>query len=90
MNEELGHNSITPEIADQLNKVVERVETLAEERATLGEDIKEVYGVARSKGLNTTVIRQVIARRKKGREKVDETDGLIDLYESALARELAS
>ena len=90
MTEELGHNSITPEIADQLNKVVERVETLAEEKANLGEDIKEVYLVARNKGLNTTVIRQVIARRKKGREKVDETDGLIEIYESALARELAS
>lgn len=90
MSEDIGHNSITPEISEQLGKVVDRVETLVEERANLSEDIREVYLVAKNHGLDTSVIRQVIARRKKGREKVDETDTLITLYESALTKELAS
>ena len=90
MSEDIGHNSITPEITDHLNKVIDRVETLVGERANLSEDIREVYLVAKNHGLDTSVIRQVIARRKKGREKVDETDTLITLYENALTRELAS
>ena len=88
MTEGIGHNSVGSEAAEQLRSTVERIEVLETEKKDLAEDIKEVYAVAKSKGYDVKIIRQVIARRKKDRSDVEETDALVAAYEGALLNEL--
>ena len=49
---------------DQLKAFVARIERLDEERKTIVEDIKDVYGEAKSFGFDVKILRKVIALRK--------------------------
>ncbi|MGH7747393.1 MAG: DUF2312 domain-containing protein [Candidatus Dormibacteria bacterium] len=73
----LGHNG-------QLISLVERIERLNEEREGLGEDIKEVFGEAKSAGYNTAIIRKAIAIRRMDPAKRAEIEALLDTYLRAL------
>ena len=65
---------------------VERIERLAEERAGIGEDIKEVFGEVKAAGFDTKILRQIISRRKVDAATRMECDSLLELYETALKR----
>lgn len=71
-------------MAKDLVSVVERVERIAEERAQLGDDIKEVLAEAKSKGYSTAIIREAIRRRAMDPDKRKEHDDMLSLYEEAL------
>ena len=73
---------------DALAKYVERIERLNEERAALGEDIKEVKAEAKSAGFDTKILNRVIQRRKQSRRENEEEDDLLRLYEDAVDRAL--
>lgn len=77
-----GHNSGDPIQGDQLKAFVERIERLNEEQKTIAEDVKEIYGEAKSNGFDVKVLRKVIARRARDRKEVEAEDELIDLYEA--------
>ena len=64
---------------DQLRSFVERIERLEEEKKTIADDIKDVYGEAKATGYDTKVLRKVVAIRKQ-----DQNDRL---EQEALARE---
>jgi uncharacterized protein (UPF0335 family) len=66
----------------QLISIVERVERLAEEKKTIADDMKEVMAEAKAAGYDVGTIRKVLARRKLGKDAVDEMDAILDLYES--------
>ena len=68
----------------RLLSFIERVERLQEEKAALAEDIKEVYGEAKSVGFDVKTIRQVVKLRKMDTEKRREQEELLDLYKSAV------
>ena len=68
----------------QLVSFVERIERLAEEKAALTEDIKEVFAEAKGVGFDTAIIRKVIARRRRAADDIAEEEALIDTYEKAL------
>lgn len=74
---------------NQLRGIVERVERLEEERATIAADIKEVYAEAKANGFDTKILRKVIALRKIDAAERQETEALIDLYMHALGMTLA-
>lgn len=63
---------------------VERIERLMEERAGIGEDIKDEFAALRGQGYNTKIVREVLKRRGWGDAAIKEHDQLIDLYEEAL------
>lgn len=68
----------------QLKSLIERVETLEAEKATISADIREVYSEAKANGFDTKIIRKVIALRKKEAAEREEEESMLELYMSAL------
>lgn len=80
----VGHNSGESVDSPALKAFIERIERLDEDREAIVEDIKSVFEEAKGTGFDTKIMKKVLARRKKEREKVNAEDELIALYESAL------
>jgi uncharacterized protein (UPF0335 family) len=70
--------------ADQLRLLIERIERLEEEKKGISEDIKDVYGEAKSTGFDVKTIRAVIRLRKMETHHRDEAAMLLDTYCTAL------
>lgn len=70
--------------AGQLRSVIERIERLEEEKKAIADDIKDVYGEAKSNGFDTKVLRQVVRIRKLDQAERQEQEALLDLYLAAL------
>lgn len=73
-----------PTAAQELRSYVERIERLEEERKTLSDDIKDVYGSAKSGGYDTKILKKVIALRKKDEHERAKEEALLDTYCAAL------
>lgn len=71
-------------INGQLRSIVERIERLEEDKATITSDIKEVYSEAKANGFDTKIIRKVVALRKKEAAQRIEEQALIETYMGAL------
>lgn len=68
----------------QLRSLVERIERLEEDKATIAGDIKEVYAEAKANGFDTKILRKLIAARKKEAAEREEEQSMLDLYMTAL------
>ena len=75
---------MNPDTNGQLKQIVDRIETLEEQKADVASDIKEVYLEAKGSGFDCKILRKVIAIRKKDRQARLEEAELISLYEAAL------
>jgi uncharacterized protein (UPF0335 family) len=73
--------------AAELKEIVRRIEILEAEKATIAEDIKEVFSEAKATGFDTKILRKVIALRKVDPSVREETRSLIDTYMHALGEE---
>jgi uncharacterized protein (UPF0335 family) len=71
----------------RLKSFIERVEKLEEDKAAIGEDLKELYSEAKGTGFDTKIMRKIVGLRKLDREKRVEQDELLELYKSALGME---
>ena len=69
---------------DQLRSFIERIERLEEEKKTISDDIKDVYGEAKGTGFDTPTLRKVIAIRKQDRDERMEQEAVLDTYLFAL------
>jgi len=69
---------------DQLRAFVQRIERLEEEKQTLVDDIKDVYGEAKGMGFDTKILKKVVALRKKDEQERMEEDAILDTYLHAL------
>lgn len=69
---------------DQLRAFIERIERLEEEKKTIADDIKEVYGEAKSMGFDTKVLRKVVSIRKLDQNERLEQEAILDTYLHAL------
>ncbi|MEO5364058.1 MAG: DUF2312 domain-containing protein [Magnetococcus sp. DMHC-8] len=69
---------------DVLGQFVDRIERLEEEKAELGQDIRDIYLEAKGNGFDPKVMRQIVSLRKKDRREVDEEEALLQLYKQAL------
>lgn len=58
---------------DQLRAFIERIERLEEEKKTIADDIKDVYGEAKSMGFDAKILRKVISIRKQDADERMET-----------------
>jgi uncharacterized protein (UPF0335 family) len=70
--------------AERLRSFVQRIERLEEDRAALGQDLREVYAEAKGEGFDTKVLRKLIGLRKRDPRQRREEDELLELYLSAL------
>jgi uncharacterized protein (UPF0335 family) len=69
---------------DQLRGFIERIERLEEEKKTIGNDIKDVYGDAKGNGFDTKILKKVINIRKKDEQERMEEEAILDTYLAAL------
>lgn len=72
---------------ERLRSFIQRIEKLEEDKAAVGEDLKEVYAEAKGTGFDTKIIRQIVRLRKIEVEKRRENDELLDLYKAAIGME---
>ena len=63
---------------------VERIERLEEEKKTIADDIKDVYGEAKAMGFDTKVLRTVISIRRQDQNERMEQEAVLDTYLHAL------
>ncbi len=70
--------------ADQLRLLIERIERLEEEKRGIADDIKDVYGEAKSTGFDTKTIRAIVRLRKMEKHARDEAEALLETYKAAL------
>ena len=69
---------------DQLRSFIERIERLEDEKQTIADDIKDVYGEAKGNGFDTKALRKVIAIRKLDKDERMEQEAILDTYLQAL------
>lgn len=70
--------------ADRLRSLIERIESLEEEKAATASDIKDVYGEAKSAGFDTKIMRTIIKLRRMNAADRDEQEFLLEAYRKAL------
>jgi uncharacterized protein (UPF0335 family) len=70
--------------AAQLRSFIERVERLDEEKKGMADDIKDVFGEAKSQGFDVKTMRAIIKLRALDKAKRQEAEALLDTYKSAL------
>ena len=81
MEFELAEGSIA---ADELRLLIERIERLEEEKKGMSDDIKDVYGEAKSRGYDTKTMRMIVRLRKMETHDRQEADALLETYRAAL------
>lgn len=70
--------------ADELRQFIERFEQLEAEKKDLIEQQKEVMAEAKGRGYDTSVIKKIIALRKRKADDIAEEEAILDLYKQAL------
>lgn len=84
MSETIENTAETNVAGDELRSFVERVERLEDERKTISDDIKDVYGEAGSRGYDVKVLRKIVALRKQDADERAEMDAILETYLRAL------
>jgi uncharacterized protein (UPF0335 family) len=69
---------------DQLKNIVERVEKLEEEKASVSEMIKDILDESKHNGFDPKIIKKIIKIRKKPKKELEEEEELMSLYQHAL------
>ncbi len=72
---------------ERLRSLIQRIERLEEDKAAIGEDLKEVYAEAKGIGYDTKIIRKIVSLRKIEADKRRETNELLELYMAAIGME---
>lgn len=86
MNAEIGHNKarLGGIDAGQLRSVVERIERLTEEKASLAADLRDVYAEAKGNGFDAKALRQIIKLRAKDAGEREEEETVLETYMRAM------
>ena len=70
--------------ADELKQFIERLERLEEEKANIGNDIKEVFAELKGRGFDVKAVRSILRLRKKDHAERQEEEAILELYMQAL------
>lgn len=71
-------------VNNQIRAFIERVERLEEEKVAISSDIKEIYAEAKGSGFDSSILRKIVALRKKDQNKLREEEAVMSLYLDAL------
>ena len=69
-----------PATREKIRQFIARIERLEAEKAELGSDIRDVYSEIKTFGLDTKVMRKLIALRKQDASERAEQEALLELY----------
>jgi len=70
--------------SDQLKQVIDKIETIEQERLESADLLKDAFNEAKSLGFDVKIIKHVLKLRKKDKDALAEEDSLIDLYRGDL------
>lgn len=70
--------------ADQLKAYIDRIERLEEDKAGIADDIKDVFGEAKSNGFDVKAMRGILKLRRMNANERTEAEYMLDLYKRAL------
>jgi uncharacterized protein (UPF0335 family) len=70
--------------AKKLEQMINKLETIEQERLESSDLLKDVFNEAKSLGFDVKLIKHVLKLRKKDKDALAEEDTLIDLYRRAL------
>jgi len=70
--------------AKKLKQVIDKIETIEQEREESAELLKDAFNEAKSMGFDVKIVKHVLKLRKKDKDALAEEDNLIDLYRGAL------
>ena len=70
--------------AKKLKQMINKIETIEQERLESSDLLKESFNEAKSMGFDVKIIKHVLKLRKKDKDALAEEDNLIDLYRGAL------
>ena len=70
--------------AEKLKQIINKLETLEQERLESSDLLKDSFNEAKSMGFDVKIIKHVLKLRKKDKDALAEEDNLIDLYRGAL------
>ena len=79
----IGHNScdtLTSAAEGRLKTILERIERLEEDKATIAGDLKEVYAEAKGEGFDTKILRRVARLARQDKAKQQEERAIMELY----------
>jgi uncharacterized protein (UPF0335 family) len=74
----------THNINAQLKAIVERIERLEEEKATIATDIKDIYAESKGNGFDVKAIRTIIRMRKQDPNERAEQETVLETYMRAM------
>jgi uncharacterized protein (UPF0335 family) len=77
-------NAVTQTAKEQLRSFVERIERLEEEKAAIGEDVKELFAQAKSTGFDVKALKAIIRLRKQDPDDRSEYENALVTYMHAL------
>jgi uncharacterized protein (UPF0335 family) len=69
---------------DQLKSIIERIERLEEEKATIAGNIRDVYAEAKGNGFDVKVLRTIVRMRKQDANERAEEETILETYMQAL------
>lgn len=69
---------------EHLRTIVERIESLEDEKTKVTDLIKEIYSESKGQGYDVKALRQIIRMRKMRKEDLAHQEELLDLYRQAL------
>ena len=70
--------------AKKLKQIIDKLETIEQERLESNDLLKDVFNDAKSIGFDVKITKHVLKLRKKDKDALAEEDSLIDLYRGAL------
>ena len=70
--------------AEKLKQIINKIETIEEERTESAELLKDAFNEAKSMGFDVKIIKHVLKLRKKDKDALAEEDSLIELYRGAV------
>ena len=70
--------------AEKLKQIIDKIETIEEERAESADLLKDAFNEVKSMGFDIKIIKHVLKLRQKDKKKLEEEDSLIELYRGAL------
>ena len=70
--------------AAKLQQIINKIETIEQERLESTELLKDAYNEAKSMGFDVKIIKHILKLKKKDKDALAEEDSLIELYRGAL------
>lgn len=67
-------------IKETLKDIVERIESLEQEKKDVQYDIRDLYAEAKGKGIDKKALKQIIKIRKKSKEEREKQEETVKYY----------